>query len=79
MRVLLVMAHILPMPWSSWAMLGVPLSGTIVISWLIHIGITISVTQSVGAYMMSSMYMFMVMSLGFIEQLCPGQPLSMTS
>ena len=50
-----------------------------VISWLIHIGITISVTQLVGAYMMSSMYMFMVMSRGFIEQLCPGQPLSMTS
>ena len=50
-----------------------------VISWLIHIGITISVSQSVGAYMMSSMYMFMVMSLGFIAQGCGVQPLSMTS
>ena len=45
-----------------------------VISWLIHIGITISVSQSVGAYMISSMYMFMVMSLGFIEQGCGVQP-----
>jgi len=48
-------------------------------SWLIHIGITIKVSQSVGAYMMSSMYMFMVMSLGFIAQLCGVQPLSMIS
>ena len=51
-----------------------------VMSWLIHMGITISVTQSVGAYMMSSMYMFMVMSVVFIEQVCGEQPFSaMTS
>ncbi len=45
-----------------------------VMSWVIHIGMTISVIQSVGAYMISSMYMFMVMSLGFIEQVCGVQP-----
>ena len=45
-----------------------------VMSWVIHIGITISVTQSVGAYMMSSMYMFMVMSVVFIEQVSLAQP-----
>jgi len=56
-----------------------PLRGSMVMSWLIHIGITIKVSQSVGAYMMSSMYMFMVMSLGFIAQLCGVQPLSMIS
>jgi len=28
-----------------------------VMSWLIYIGISIRVSQSVGAYMMSSMYM----------------------
>jgi len=50
-----------------------------VISWLIHIGMTMSVSQSVGAYMISSMYMFMVMSLGFMAQGCGVQPLSMTS
>ena len=51
-----------------------------VMSWVIHIGITISVTQSVGAYMMSSMYMFMVMSVVFIDQVCGAQPRSaMTS
>ena len=54
-----------------------PLSGTIVMSWLIYIGITIKVSQSVGAYMMSSMYICMVMSLGFIAQACGEQPLSM--
>jgi hypothetical protein len=38
------------------------------ISWLIHIGITISVSQSVGAYMMSSMYIRMCISRGVLEQ-----------
>ncbi len=45
-------------------------------SWLIHIGMTISVIQLVGAYMISSMYMFIVISLGFIAQACGAQPLS---
>jgi hypothetical protein len=55
-----------------------PLERHLVMSWLIYIGISIRVSQSVGAYMMSSMYMCMVMSLGFIEQACGVQPLSMT-
>ena len=54
-------------------------SGRMVMSWLIYIGMTMRVTQSVGAYMMSSMYMFMAMSLGVMEQLCVPQPLSMIS
>jgi hypothetical protein len=47
-----------------------------VMSWVIHIGITISVIQLVGAYMMSSMYMFIVISVAFIEQACGAHPLS---
>lgn len=47
-----------------------------VMSWVIHIGMTISVIQLVGAYMMSSMYMFIVISLAFIEQICETHPLS---
>ena len=50
-----------------------------VMSWLIHIGMTISVIQSVGAYMMSIIYICMTISVGFIEQTCGVQPLSMIS
>ncbi len=52
-------------------------SGRMVMSCVMYIGITIRVIQSVGAYMMSSMYMFIDMSLGTIEHLCVGpQPRS---
>ncbi|ODS02886.1 hypothetical protein AUC71_12835 [Methyloceanibacter marginalis] len=50
-----------------------------VMSWDMYIGMTMSVTQSVGAYMMSSMYMFIAMSLGVMEQVYGLQPLSMIS
>jgi hypothetical protein len=49
-----------------------------VMSWLIPIGMTISVIQLVGAYMMSSMCMFMVISL-VIEQVCGEQPFAAIS
>jgi hypothetical protein len=64
-------------PSSSW--LWAPASGFMVMSWLIHIGITISVSQLVGAYMMSSMYMFICMELAFMLHACGTQPLSMIS
>ena len=51
-------------------------SGRMVMSWDMYIGMTMSVTQSVGAYMMSSMYMFIAMSLGVIAGADNADPLT---
>ena len=46
---------------------------------VMYVGITISVTQSAGAYMSSSMYMPMLIEVGTIRQGPPWQPCALTS